>query len=189
MVKNTVFGRMWLFCLLLVSISCSDGRFSSGDEAKLCELPDGSIVILNKQSALTFEMNDTVRQAVLTGEAFFKVTKSDVPFEVQAGAGLIRVLGTEFSVDATDEQLDVEVESGVVELEKNGRKRKVRKGERVFYDDVKSVLKQGHAEFKHHIWTDDFKDDMRALGKEIEKGGKKLGEGIKKVSKDLKDKL
>lgn len=175
--------------LLIISVSCSNNSFVSTDKAKMCRLPDGSVVLLNKHSELQYSLTDTLRIACLKGEAFFTIEKSDVPFEVQTSCGVVRVLGTEFSVNTKGDELDVEVESGVVELEANQQKRKVRKGERIVYNDVKKSLKTVKAEFKHHIWTDEFKDDMRALGKDIEKGGKELGKEIKKVGKELKIKL
>ena len=66
-------------------------------------LPDGSKVILNANSTLTFKehwTNKTVRVVKLQGEAFFEVKKkgTNEQFIVQTDRGIIRVLGTSFNV-------------------------------------------------------------------------------------------
>ncbi len=168
--------------ILLLSILCigCTNNYSSQDEAMLCQLPDGSVAVLNQNSEMEFRETDSLRLVILNGEAFFDVVKGELPFEVHTATGYVRVLGTKFRVDGKDDKMDVEVESGVVEVEANQEKRKLRRGERIVYNDAKKSLKKMKAEFKHHIWTDEFKDDMRALGKEIEKGGKEIGKEIKK---------
>lgn len=70
-----------------------------GDRTKLV-LPDSSEVWLNSGSKLSYEPGFGVsnRTATLTGEAFFDVKKSTVPFIVHAGGVRIKVLGTAFNV-------------------------------------------------------------------------------------------
>ena len=62
-------------------------------------LPDGSTVILNSGSTLTYnsETWDQERRIELNGEAFFKVEKG-IPFIVETDKGQVTVLGTEFNV-------------------------------------------------------------------------------------------
>lgn len=69
------------------------------------ELKDGTKVILNKNSQLTY--SDTYgkekRHVKLVGEGYFEVTKdAQKPFEVQVGNASIRVLGTIFNVEALE---------------------------------------------------------------------------------------
>ncbi len=64
-------------------------------------LADGSRVWLNAGSSLTFPVsfpgND--RRVILSGEGYFEITKNmNKPFLVDAGNGVVRVLGTEFNV-------------------------------------------------------------------------------------------
>lgn len=72
-------------------------------------LADGSQVWLNSGSSLKYPMafGKEVREVVLTGEGFFKVTKSDTPFVVKAPRLDIRVLGTSFDVSAYEEDKKV----------------------------------------------------------------------------------
>ncbi|MEI6749804.1 MAG: FecR domain-containing protein, partial [Bacteroidota bacterium] len=66
-------------------------------------LPDGSLITLNKQSKLKYpeQFKDGKRIVILTGEAFFKVTKNPLkPFVVDAGIAKVKVLGTVFNVSA-----------------------------------------------------------------------------------------
>jgi len=72
-------------------------------------LTDGTHVSLNAGSSLTYPVSFTGkenREVVLTGEAFFKVSKdAEHPFIVNSGDLAIEVLGTEFNVNAYgDEQ-------------------------------------------------------------------------------------
>jgi ferric-dicitrate binding protein FerR (iron transport regulator) len=63
-------------------------------------LPDSSIVWLNAGSRLTYDeqFGRTNRTISLTGEAFFDVRKSKVPFIIIATGVRIKVLGTAFNV-------------------------------------------------------------------------------------------
>jgi transmembrane sensor len=64
-------------------------------------LADGSRVWLNAGSSLTFPESFTgkERKVILSGEGYFEITKNkDKPFLVDAGNGVVRVLGTEFNV-------------------------------------------------------------------------------------------
>jgi len=65
-------------------------------------LPDSSVVWLNAGSKLTYNENFGTknREAVLSGEAFFDVKKSSVPFIIHANKVHIKVLGTAFNVKA-----------------------------------------------------------------------------------------
>ena len=76
-------------------------QISTTSETKNIELPDGSLVWLNKNSVLkypeTFAGNDRV--VTLEGEGFFEVVHDlDRPFMVQAGQTSTRVLGTSFNI-------------------------------------------------------------------------------------------
>lgn len=82
---------------------------------KTVVLPDGTSVILAKGSSLSYLMEDT-REVKMTGKAFFDVARDESrPFEVDADGAFVRVLGTEFMVDVTDDvQAKVYVEEGKV---------------------------------------------------------------------------
>lgn len=64
-------------------------------------LSDGTKVWLNSDSQLTYPINfnDSTREVTISGEAYFSVNHSDVPFIVKTDKGDISVLGTEFNVN------------------------------------------------------------------------------------------
>lgn len=70
-----------------------------GSKTKLV-LPDSTVVWLNAGSKLTYSENfgTTNRNTTLSGEAFFDVKKSSVPFIIHTKDLQIKVLGTEFNV-------------------------------------------------------------------------------------------
>jgi len=63
-------------------------------------LPDSSVVWLNAGSKLTYNehFGVTNRNTTLTGEAYFDVKKSTIPFTIMANGLHIKVLGTAFNV-------------------------------------------------------------------------------------------
>lgn len=71
---------------------------------------DGTEVILNAGSMLRYPVNfaSDKREVELTGEAFFKVAKSDKPFLVRMGKNNITVYGTQFNVHSR-ENSDLEI--------------------------------------------------------------------------------
>lgn len=73
---------------------------------------DGSQVHLNSGSKLTYPKNFDgydLREVSLVGEAYFKIAKSDVPFQVNVAGLSTRVLGTEFNVLAYEDEILKEV--------------------------------------------------------------------------------
>jgi ferric-dicitrate binding protein FerR (iron transport regulator) len=78
-------------------------------------LPDGTCVTLAQGSVLSYRMKDE-RRVKMEGKVFFDVARDEArPFEVDADGAFVRVLGTEFMVDAADEnQTKVYVADGKV---------------------------------------------------------------------------
>ncbi|MGI6231710.1 MAG: FecR family protein [Prevotella sp.] len=80
-----------------------------GGEFKVT-LEDGTEVWLNAASKLVYPetFGDRERRVELEGEAYFKVAKNEKkPFFVVAGSQEIRVYGTEFDVDAYEEEDEI----------------------------------------------------------------------------------
>lgn len=66
-------------------------------------LPDGSVVVLNADSRLTYgaHFNEALREVYLEGEAYFDVVKnSDKPFIIHTAQMNVKVLGTAFNIRA-----------------------------------------------------------------------------------------
>ncbi|MFD0964368.1 FecR family protein [Pseudofulvibacter geojedonensis] len=81
-------------------------------------LPDGSKVILNAKSTLSFHKSnwDTNRNLTLDGEAFFDVAKGKT-FTVNTHLGNVSVLGTEFNVKSDNDLFEVICYEGKVQVE------------------------------------------------------------------------
>ncbi len=91
-----------------------------GSKSKI-QLPDGSMVWLNAGSKLTYtkDFGKKNREVVLTGEAFFDVTKNpEKPFLIQTNSINIKVLGTAFNVKAypEDKQTETSLIRGNIEV-------------------------------------------------------------------------
>lgn len=84
-------------------------------------LADGSQILLNTDSELTVELKMFQRKVQLSkGEALFTVTHNPIrPFEVAAGNGTIRDIGTRFDVYAQVDKVDVAVLEGEVDIVTN----------------------------------------------------------------------
>lgn len=87
-----------------------DFRTATGEQQTVT-LADGSTVHLNTDSALSVSLTGTARRLTLhRGEAFFTVAPDAArPFEVRAGNGTIRALGTAFNVRADRDRVTVTV--------------------------------------------------------------------------------
>ncbi len=114
-------------------------------EQKSVTLPDGSLAQLNTDTRLTVEMSAGLRHVkVERGEALFTVAHEEArPFEVRAGSGTIRDIGTRFDVYRDGERVVVAVLDGEVEITLGGKaddpgvSRAVLKGQQTAYSDRK----------------------------------------------------
>lgn len=90
-------------------------------EMRSVDLEDGSMVTLAAASAIAVSFSDGERRVVLLeGEAFFQVRRDpDRPFRVLAGSVQTTVLGTVFDVRRADGDVTVEVQEGVVQVERS----------------------------------------------------------------------
>jgi transmembrane sensor len=95
----------------------ADYRTATGEQ-RTVTLSDGSIIHLNTATALSAEFTSDARRLVLhEGEAFFSVAPDPQrPFEVVAGAGTIRALGTAFNVRSDGARVIVTVTEHVVRV-------------------------------------------------------------------------
>ena len=122
-------------------------------EQRIVTLEDGSKIHLNTATELSVNYSDDKRRiTLLTGEALFDVESDpDRPFEVMAGPGIVRAVGTVFIVRAEAEHVIVTVSEGKVEIVQDsfliGRaKNKIPKlgvGERLYYgkEGILSAIK------------------------------------------------
>lgn len=99
-----------------VQMQYNELRVPRGGEFEVV-LADGTLVKLNAESTLKYPetFGSEQREVVLTGEAYFQVTKSEVPFIVKVGGLSVRVYGTSFNINTqkTDRIQTVLVEGKV----------------------------------------------------------------------------
>lgn len=94
---------------------------NENNAVRYVQLPDGSSVVLRKNSRISYnkEFDKDKRVVVLSGEAFFEVTKDpERPFLVYANELVTKVLGTSFSIkaDKDDKNVLVAVKTGKVSV-------------------------------------------------------------------------
>ena len=109
-----LFGLFSIFTTDLITHKTNFG------ETKTISLLDGSEVILNSKSTITFNEVDWKenRQLTLNGEAYFKVEKGST-FTVNTNNGSVVVLGTQFNVNSKDDFFDVVCYEGKVSVNSN----------------------------------------------------------------------
>ncbi len=81
-------------------------------------LPDGSSILLNTRTSLNVQFDGKWRSVFLDeGEAHFDVAHDPSrPFVVVTSVGVVRAVGTAFTVYVHDEQTEVTVTEGIVEV-------------------------------------------------------------------------
>jgi transmembrane sensor len=103
----------------ILSLPLSTTIYTTGvGEQKIIQLADNSVVQLNTNSRLQVDYSNDLRRLSLTqGEAHFDVAHNPQrPFEVLAGQGLVRAIGTAFTVHIRKIDVEVIVTEGTVEL-------------------------------------------------------------------------
>lgn len=93
-------------------------------------LPDGSNIILNRDTKLSYRKNfgKHGRNVILTGEAYLEIVHDQKnPFTVYAGKAKVRDLGTSFNIIAnnSDSSVEVYVTTGKVMLSDNSGDKKL----------------------------------------------------------------
>ena len=80
-------------------------------------LPDGSQILLRKGASLSYPktFSGAKREVSLTGEAFFEVQHDTAhPFQIQTVRATLEVLGTSFTINTSDKQDELVVNTGKV---------------------------------------------------------------------------
>lgn len=102
--------------------TASSELIKTNDRDSFVRLPDGSTVVLNEKSSLTFPNSfegSSTREVYLEGEAFFDIKHNpSKPFIVRSGNVVTTVLGTAFNIKAfpSDQEVVVTVTRGKVEV-------------------------------------------------------------------------
>lgn len=103
---------------LVYTTSLGKQVYQSQQTSEVIELPDGSEIILNKNSELVVKsfFNTFSRNVTLNGEAYFKVNKAKHPFIISTSISQIKVVGTEFNVKARPKKVELAVNEGIVDF-------------------------------------------------------------------------
>lgn len=119
---------------------------TTGAETQYIQLPDGSEVILNRHSQLSYpETFGKERIVKLNGEAYFEVSKNpEKPFLVETNGVTVSVLGTHFNVNAysADSLIETTLLQGSVAVSdnRNGKQLILKPNETAVYRKATSVL-------------------------------------------------
>ncbi len=96
------------------------------------QLQDGSDITLNEGAVLTYTepFQNNERRVRLEGNGFFDIAKDpEKPFVVQAQEAEVRVLGTQFYINQSEDLVDLKVEEGKVLISFNDQHEIVEAGE------------------------------------------------------------
>ena len=107
--------------------------FKSGNQSIEKILPDGTKILLSKNSEVTYpkSFEGDTREVNLLGEGFFDVHHDSAhPFIIHTQGTHVRVLGTSFNVRAYDAQVQVLVKTGRVQFSKNNNQVILTKGQK-----------------------------------------------------------
>ena len=145
-------GGVWIYFSLR---SVPQVEFATTREVKVDTLSDGSVITLNKATVLNYPIKFTGSQRNVTlakGEAFFSVAHNKaMPFIISVNGTTIRVVGTSFNVKNKDGDVEVIVETGIVQVSRNGNTVLLRPGEKVLVQqNVPALVKENTPD---HLYT------------------------------------
>ncbi|WP_236974244.1 FecR family protein [Membranihabitans maritimus] len=141
-------------------------------------LPDGSSVWLNALSSVRFpvDFNGASRNVEITGEVYFEVVHDQSrPFFVKTGNQVVKVLGTQFNINAYENESGIAttLTEGSVEISNGGQSVIISPGQQavntpeaeieVSEVDIDPVIAWKDGVFQ--FWSTDIKDIMRQLSR------------------------
>jgi transmembrane sensor len=124
-------------------------------------LPDGSTVLLNEGSELSYAFGKHGREVTLRGEAFFDVVHNPrIPFIVHSGKVNTRVLGTAFNVRAYPGQRNVKVTVSRGEVQVGDARRpygSLKPNEQFIVDTEEDTVEKNHLNAERELtWRHNF---------------------------------
>ena len=109
----------------------------TGQNVLVDTLPDGSVITLNKRSAITYpsKFKGNSRTIALKGEAFFTVAPDKKkPFIISVNDVQVTVVGTSFNIKSENGNTEVVVETGIVRVTRAGKTVELNAGEKIVMD-------------------------------------------------------
>lgn len=159
--------------------------FKSGNKSIEKILPDGTRILLSKNSEITYSKAfvGNTREINLTGEGFFDVHHDAVhPFVIHTQGTDVKVLGTSFNVRAYDAQVQVLVKNGKVQFSKNSAKVILTKGQKgEILANVDTIIKSEVVEVETAVKENlsSFVFNKMSLGEVAESLSKRFNKDIK----------
>ncbi|KAA9357026.1 FecR family protein [Larkinella humicola] len=136
-------GLLWFFTKETETVPVAQVAAVTADQKIEKILPDGSRVLLNRDSKLTYPESfaGDSREVELTGEAFFDVKPDPTkPFRIQVRNTTVQVLGTSFSIRAYTADVRVAVRTGKVKFSTKAKEVTLVKDEQAVFDAKKDTL-------------------------------------------------
>jgi transmembrane sensor len=159
--------------------------FKSGNQSVEKILPDGTKILLSKNSVITYPktFEGDTREINLTGEGFFDVHHDSAhPFIIHTQGTDVRVLGTSFNVRAYNAQVQVLVKTGRVQFSKNNAKVILTKGQKgEILSNIDTIIKSEIAEVETDVKDklNSFVFNKMSLSDVAENLSKQFGKEIK----------
>jgi ferric-dicitrate binding protein FerR (iron transport regulator) len=157
---------------------------ASASEVKKDTLPDGSVATLNKHSVLTYPsyFKGKMRKVNLDGEAFFNVkANKKKPFIIEVNDVQVKVVGTSFNVKSYNGTTEVIVETGIVQVIKDGNATELKAGERVYLSQADTAAAKQVSDDKlyNYYVSKTFVCDNTPLWRLVEKLNEAYGANIR----------
>jgi ferric-dicitrate binding protein FerR (iron transport regulator) len=158
--------------------------FKTGNQSIEKILPDGTKILLSKNSTITFPLKfeGNTREINLTREGFFEVHHDAThPFIIHTQGADVRVLGTSFNVLAYNAQVQVVVKTGRVQFSKNSNKVILDKGQKAeILANVDTIIKSEVSDFEVVIEekVNSFVFEKKSLGEVASILSEKFGQPI-----------
>ena len=142
-VIGIIFSGFYLYSNFILSPKLEWAEIINDDkELKTVQFPDGSSIILNKNSKISYPKEFKERIVKIEGEALFKVNhQANSKFIVQAADSKMEVLGTVFNVKVLkDKTVSLMVESGKVKFSSNKEEMILTSGRGAYFDASKEKI-------------------------------------------------
>lgn len=117
--------------------------WSVGNSTGKRQLPDGSTVVLNKNSRIDYPetFHGTERKIALEGEAFFDIHPDKAfPFSIKVGKTTVTVLGTSFNIRQTEGKTEIIVATGLVRVSNAGKSIDLKPNEKAIVTDSSAAI-------------------------------------------------
>lgn len=158
------------------------------------QLPDGSQLVLNRNTSISYasDFKTNRKVEIKSGEVFFDVAHDrSHPFTIDINNVKVEVVGTSFNIKRFKDAVEVIVETGVVQVNKEGQQLRLTKGESVLLkDDEKiSTKKNTEDELYNYYRTQLFVANNTPLPKLIEMLSEAYGTKISLSEQVKNDKI